>query len=117
MRRPKVTLKCPADAFHGPNERTIEFSSPGPMNGGNDIGGGLINIRRTEDGEVRVCVYRTDPSVVVQVGSGVRWQMATNGCCVEDPLAREKKSEEFYDILDQIPPHAIRRFIRLRHQE
>lgn len=57
----KVDTSPVADAYaHRPDEKIIEFSSPN--------GGGLIAFRVTDDGRLRVDVYRADPSVDVVVG-------------------------------------------------
>jgi len=56
MSKPKVTLRCPADNYAGPDERIIEFSS--------SAGGGLIAFLVNED-ELMVHVYHEDPSVRV----------------------------------------------------
>lgn len=61
MRRPKVTLRCPADQYHGQQERIIEFSHV--VNG--EPRGGLISFLELANGELIVNVYRTDPGVRV----------------------------------------------------
>jgi hypothetical protein len=61
MPKPKVELRCPANAHTGPHERTIEFSY---VSGGK-LYGGLINFFGKEDGLI-VEVYRTDPGVEVR---------------------------------------------------
>jgi hypothetical protein len=57
MKRPNVSLRCPADVHHGAGERIIEFSFP-------DGTGGLISFRETTQGK-RVCVYRVDADIHV----------------------------------------------------
>jgi hypothetical protein len=64
MAKPRVTLKCPANAHTGPDERIIEFSD------GVGATGGLISFRRMRDGRLRVEVYRTDPEVEVVTPAG-----------------------------------------------
>ena len=64
MAKPKVTTKCVANTYSGPNERIIEFCDPdtdGPA-------GGLISFRRNIRGTLDVYVYRCDPGVNVIVG-------------------------------------------------
>lgn len=58
-KRPKVATRCPADCYHSPHERVIEFSSKN--------GGGLISLLETEDGKLLVQVYRQDKTVIVTV--------------------------------------------------
>lgn len=61
MARPKITVKCVADDYANRSiERIVEFSDGLP--GGK---GGLIALRRMDDGTLRVDVYRTDDGVVV----------------------------------------------------
>jgi hypothetical protein len=57
MPKPRVTTRCVANQYTGPNERTVEFSSR--------AGGGLIALRDTSDGRLLVNVYRTDSTVDV----------------------------------------------------
>lgn len=57
MARPKVTLRCPAEAFHSAGERIVEFSFP-------DGTGGLISFREY-GGKKLVTLYRLDPSIKV----------------------------------------------------
>lgn len=55
-RRPKVTLRCIADAYADKSrERVIEFFDPVLKQGG------LISFCRQGDGILRVDVYRLDP--------------------------------------------------------
>ncbi len=62
MGRPSITLKCVADNYASPREREriAEFGS-GTTGGP----GGLLSLRRQEDGTLDVHVYRTDPGVRV----------------------------------------------------
>lgn len=62
MKKPKVTVNCVASRYAGHNERIIEFS------GNNTNQGGLISLSFTDDGKVRVDVYRQGSDVVVNVG-------------------------------------------------
>lgn len=57
--KPTVTLRCPANAHTGPNERVIEFSS--------SAGGGLISFVVAHDA-IHVHVYRHDRTVHVSEG-------------------------------------------------
>ena len=57
MSKPKVTLRCPADNYAGPDERIIEFSS--------SAGGGLIAFQLYGD-ELVVYVHKEDPTVRVE---------------------------------------------------
>lgn len=57
--RPRVTLKCVADQYHGPNERIVEFM------GAHGKNGGLIAFHEGADGTLRVDVYRCDDGVIV----------------------------------------------------
>jgi hypothetical protein len=80
-----VTLKCPADVDHAPEERTVEFHHPGrgdPRDGGTEAAGGLINFLRLDDGTLNVCVYRCDGPVVVQVGKDVAYHLPLDARCV-----------------------------------
>jgi hypothetical protein len=120
MRKPKIALKCPANVGTAPNERIIEFSCPSTPNDGNDISGGLINFRKLEDGKLYVCVYRTDLSVVVQVGAGVRWQLPGDGVCVGGPGEEDYSHLNLvrtYEMLDHIPAHVLREYLRKNHAE
>lgn len=65
-RRPRVTLKCPADGYHGAGERIVEFFDDGTRKGG------LISIRPDKDGNLVVDVYRCDPGVIVRGQSNQR---------------------------------------------
>lgn len=58
MKKPSVTLKCPANQYTGPNERIVEFSFGNGM-------GGLISLRELDNGKCRVEVYQTDEGVQV----------------------------------------------------
>lgn len=60
MRKPKVTLRCPANVGTSPNERIVEFSYVEK----GQLYGGLISFFGTEHG-LRVYVYRYDPGVHV----------------------------------------------------
>lgn len=60
MSRPRVTVKCVAQRYAGPDERIIEFTDP-KLNKG-----GLIRFWRADDGTLRLDIYRCDPGVVVQ---------------------------------------------------
>jgi hypothetical protein len=60
MRRIRVLTKCVADNFcPQENERIIEFFDPQTKQGG------LISLRRTEDGQLIVCPYNLDHKVKV----------------------------------------------------
>lgn len=59
-RRPRVVLGCVADRYATRAERIVEFTA----NDGTDCGG-LISLRRFEDGTLRVDVYRCSGKVVV----------------------------------------------------
>ena len=61
--KPRVTTKCVAECYAGPNERIIEFSFPGtkgPL-------GGLIQFTVDRDGVCRVHLYRLDKEVHVAI--------------------------------------------------
>jgi hypothetical protein len=66
MPRSKISVNTSpvADQYSLRDEKIIEFSSP--------AGAGLIAFRMTEDGTLTVDVYRTDPTVIVRLGEGVR---------------------------------------------
>lgn len=55
-KRIRVLTQCVANAYTGPDERIVEFSSPN--------GGGLISFRMQDD-KLRVQIYRVDRSVEV----------------------------------------------------
>jgi len=57
-KRPTVTLRCPADQYHSPGERIVEFSDSRGR-------GGLISLRETDD-RLIVEVYRCDATVAVR---------------------------------------------------
>lgn len=59
MRRPSIG-KGPASHYADANERIVEFSA----NDGTGTGG-LLSIRRLDDGRLVVSVYRTDGPVEV----------------------------------------------------
>jgi len=59
-RRPRVTLKCPADRYAGAGERIVEFFDDGTGKGG------LISIRADAHGRLIVDVYRCDDGVTVR---------------------------------------------------
>lgn len=80
MPRPTVRLKCPADVHHSHVERTVEFIHRGK--GGDEDAGGLINLRRVDDGSLLVSLYRCDGPVVVQIGKDVQYQLPLDGRCV-----------------------------------
>ncbi len=56
--KPKVTLRCPANAYAGPNERIIEYSADGQ--------GGLISFV-IGNGKLTVQLYRHDATVEIRV--------------------------------------------------
>lgn len=56
-RKIKVNPRPVADAYTGPDERIIEYSSPN--------GGGLISFRLTSDGYLHVDLYREDSTVLI----------------------------------------------------
>lgn len=60
MSKPKVNVKPVADAYAGPGERIVEFSS--------DAGGGLISLALRDDGKLSVFVYNFDSTVEVSIG-------------------------------------------------
>lgn len=61
MRKPTVLTKCIANMHTDANERIIEYSD-------RETGlGGLISLRRLEDGSLRVHLYRHDERVDVKV--------------------------------------------------
>lgn len=60
MTKPKVTTNPVANQYAGPNERIIEYSHKGL--------GGLIAFRQTEDGNLRVDLYRHDEGVQINTG-------------------------------------------------
>lgn len=62
MKKPKVKVNCVANTYAGSSERIIEFS------GNNTNQGGLISFSFTDDGKMRVDVYRQGADVVVNVG-------------------------------------------------
>lgn len=59
----RVTTRCPANWYAGPQERVVEFS-------GSKLGG-LISFRELPDGGIRVEVYRADKGVIVHAGGQV----------------------------------------------
>lgn len=61
MTKPKITTKCPANQHTLPNETIAEFS----VRKGGKLLGGLISLRLSDNGELHVSVYQTDPGVVV----------------------------------------------------
>ena len=75
MSKPRVLLKCVADAHAGPGERIIEFSD------GNDGTGGFISFRRMESGKLRVEVYHCENCEVVmsRIPSGL-WSALRTRC-------------------------------------
>lgn len=60
MAKPKVNTNPVANQYSAPNERIIEYSST--------QGGGLISIRETDAGRLRVDLYQHDDSVEIIVG-------------------------------------------------
>lgn len=58
-KKPSVTLKCPANAFAGADERIIEFSFPCGL-------GGLISFSVDKDGAPVVEAYRVDEGVKIR---------------------------------------------------
>ena len=74
MPKPKVSLKCPANAGTPHNERIVEFSHLGA--------GGLISFfRPNEDEPLRVCIYQAD-NVEAQVGMDVPYWLPLDSPCV-----------------------------------
>lgn len=61
MAKPRVSTKCVANGYTGPNERIVEFSSAN--------GGGLIAFRETPDGHLLISIYNCDSKVIVGVGA------------------------------------------------
>jgi hypothetical protein len=59
MPKPRVTTNCVANRYSARNERIIEFKDDETDKGG------LISIRRMDDGTLVVDVYRCDPGVKV----------------------------------------------------
>ncbi len=66
MSKPSVNTNPVANGYTEKNERIVEFNS-GVPNGP----GGLISLRRTEEGKLQVSVYRTDDDVDVIVSRDV----------------------------------------------
>lgn len=60
MAKPKVNTNPVANNYSHTNERIIEYSSKN--------GGGLISLRETDDGRLRVELYRHDATVDFSVG-------------------------------------------------
>lgn len=60
--KPRVIVKCVANAYTGPRERIIEFSNGGRR----DNKGGLIAFRNLPDGTLLVNVYGCDKGVEVR---------------------------------------------------
>lgn len=60
-KRPKIILKPVASHYQAPDEKIIEISS--------EAGGCLVSARLIPDGQLKVDVYRADPTVTV-VASG-----------------------------------------------
>lgn len=58
-RKPRVTVKCVANARAADNERIVEFSDPRTGKGG------LLSLRLMDDGTLYVEAYRLDEGVVV----------------------------------------------------
>ncbi len=67
-KRPKVNTKCPADKFSAENERIVEFSA------NTNEQGGLISFSLTEDGKLKIHVYRQGKDVEVTVDQGHQTQ-------------------------------------------
>jgi hypothetical protein len=68
QKKPRVTLRCTANIYAGPNERIIEFAFPGAVT----RTGGLIAFRHLPDGEFLVDITALDAGVAVRVlGKGV----------------------------------------------
>ena len=65
MRKPSVTLSCPANAHSSPGERIVEFSFPDKRDSAGCPLGGLISLRTMNDGTPLVDVYRTDGAIRV----------------------------------------------------
>lgn len=65
MRKPSVTLSCPANAHNSPGERIVEFSFPELRDSAGCPVGGLISLRTLNDGTPLVDVYRTDGAIRV----------------------------------------------------
>lgn len=65
MRKPSVTLSCPANAHSSPGERIVEFSFPDLRDSAGCPVGGLISLRTLNDGTPLVDVYRTDGAIRV----------------------------------------------------
>ena len=61
MRRPRVETRCVADQYAAAGERIVEIS------GGSKGAGCLLALRFTEDGNIRLDVYRTEGQVEVVV--------------------------------------------------
>lgn len=59
--KPKVATRCVADTYAGANERIVEFSHRSSVG----LSGGLIALRETPDGRLRVDLYCLDPTVDV----------------------------------------------------
>lgn len=65
MRKPSVTLSCPANAHSSPGERIVEFSFPDLRDSAGYPVGGLISLYTLDDGTPLVDVYRTDGAIRV----------------------------------------------------
>ena len=67
MSKPRVLTNCVANRYTGPDERVVEFSD-------RDLNlGGLISLRRRDDGKLIVQLYRLDDDVMVTVEAGHEW--------------------------------------------
>lgn len=66
-RKPRVTLKCPANVHSGPTERIVEFSHICNTAAGRVLRGGLISFQELDNGRLNIQVYRLDPGIDVMV--------------------------------------------------
>lgn len=113
--KPKVTTACVANKHTGPNERIVEFSCGQSANG--DVRGELINFFLRDDGTLTVCVYRTDPSVIVQVGVDAKYHLPLDSDCVGtspriDGDLRPAEVERVKKMLRLLPQDLLRAALR-----
>lgn len=65
MAKPRLTTRCPADAYTAADERIVEFSFPEAADGTGTLPGGLIRLQYRDGKPPLVLLYRVEGCEVV----------------------------------------------------